>query len=146
MSPTKAEIKSFAELPHLENELASLHHELYAQSHSFNPPKQVTLDEAKSVYLRDLIPEAMFVALRDGQPIGVSSLRGEADEHELVWSGTLGDDTTTTLALVHHVLVFGLQNLVDTITGEFDSLDPHAMAVLKRLNIARGEAWLTFQN
>ena len=139
-------IQSFSEVPHLEDQIAVLHHELYAQSHAFNPPKQVTLEEAKSVYLHDAIPEALFVALQNKKPIGVSSLRGEADSYELVWSGTLGDDTTTTLALVHHVLIFALQNSVDYLTAEFDSVNPHAMAILETLNIARGTAWLTFQN
>ena len=139
------EIKSYAEIPHLENELALLHHELYAQSHTFNPPKQVSLEEAKTVYLRDAIPEALFVALRDEKPIGVSSLRGEADVYELVYSATLGDDVKTTLALVHHVLIFAVQNSIDFMTGEFDSLNPHAMSVLEALNVTRGEAWLTFQ-
>ncbi len=139
-------IKSFSEVSHLENQIAVLHYELYAQSHTFNPPKQASLEEAKSVYLRDAIPEALFVALHDEKPIGVSSLRGEAEEYELVWSGTLSDDTTTTFALVHHVLIFALQNSIDFVATEFDSLNPHAMAVLEALNIARGAVWLTFQN
>jgi N-acetylglutamate synthase-like GNAT family acetyltransferase len=140
------EIKSFAEVSHLEDQIAVLHHELYAQAHMFNSPKQASLEEAKSVYLGDAIPEALFVGFKDEKPIGVSSLRGEAGEHELVWSGTLGNDTTTTLALVHHVLIFGLQNSIDFVTSEFDSLNPHAMAILEMLKIARGTAWLTFQN
>jgi N-acetylglutamate synthase-like GNAT family acetyltransferase len=139
------EIQSYAELTHLEDQIAILHHELYAQSHAFNPPINANLEQAKNAYLSDASPEAMFVALRNEQPIGVSSLRGESEERELVWSGTLGSDTITTLALVHHVLVFALQNSVDTITAEFDSLSPHAMAVLEALQIPHGNAWLTFQ-
>jgi N-acetylglutamate synthase-like GNAT family acetyltransferase len=139
------EIKTFAELPQLEDEIAMLHHQLYTQSHEFNPPLTANLKQAKKAYLDDVIPEALFVALQNGKPIGVSSLRGEADSYELVWSGTIGDDATTTLALVHCVLEFALENCIENITGEFDSLDPHAMVILETLRIPHGKAWLTFQ-
>jgi N-acetylglutamate synthase-like GNAT family acetyltransferase len=139
------EIKTFAELPQLEDEIAMLHHQLYVQSHSFNPPLDATLEQAKKAYLDDVTPEALFVALQHGKAIGVSSLRGEADSHELVWSNTIGGDTTTTLALVHHVLRFALEHQIKSITGEFDSLDPHAMVILETLQILRGNVWITFQ-
>ncbi len=139
------EIKSYAEVPHLENEIAMLHHELYTQSHRFNPPLNANLEQAKKAYLSDVIPEALFVALQNGKAIGVSSLRGEAEEYELVWTGTIGHDTMTTLALVHHVLKFALENNIKSITGEFDSLDPHAMVVLETLQVPYENAWLTFQ-
>jgi N-acetylglutamate synthase-like GNAT family acetyltransferase len=139
------EIKTFSELPQLEDEIAFLHHQLYKQSHGFNSPLEATLEQAKKAYLDDVIPEALFVALRNGEAIGVSSLRGEGDSHELVWSGTIEDDTTTTLALVHHVLKFALEHQIDSISGEFDSLDPHAMVVLEKLQVPYGNAWLTFQ-
>jgi N-acetylglutamate synthase-like GNAT family acetyltransferase len=139
------EIKTFAELPHLEYEVALLHHQLYTQSHAFNPPLDASLEQAKKAYLDDVIPDAMFVALQNGKPLGVSSLRGEAEDYELVWSGTIGNDTTTTLALVHCVLEFALENQIGTMTGEFDSLDPRAMSILETLGVACGNAWLTFQ-
>ncbi len=139
------EIKTFAELPQLEDKIAMLHHRLYAQSHGFNPPLDATLEQSKKTYLDDVIPEVLFVALENGKAIGVSSLRGKADSYELVWSGTIGDDVTITLALVHQVLNFALEHQINSITGEFDSLDPHAMHILETLQISRGKAWLTFE-
>lgn len=139
------EIKTFARLPQLEDEIAILHHQLYTQSHAFNPPRTANLEQAKKAYLDDVIPEALFVACRNSKPFGVSSLRGEVDNHELGWSGTIGDDTTTTLALLHHVLEFALEHQIEEISGEFDSLDPHAMVVLEALSVSPGKAWLTFQ-
>ena len=139
------EIKTFAELRQLEDEIAMLHHQLYTQSHAFNPPLQASLEQAKKAYLADVIPEAMFVALQNKKAIAVSSLRGEANSYELVWSGTIGDDTTTTLALAHRVLKFALENSIEKIAGEFDSLDPHAMVILEALQIPLGKAWITFQ-
>jgi hypothetical protein len=115
------------------------------RNHRFNPPLTANLEQAKKAYLDDAIPEALFVALQNGKAIGVSSLRGEGEIYELVWSGTIGYDTTTTLALVNHVLEFALENCIEKITSEFDSLDPHVMVVLETLQIPRGEAWLTFQ-
>jgi N-acetylglutamate synthase-like GNAT family acetyltransferase len=142
---TGIEIKTFAELPQLEDEIAILYHRLYTQSHGFNPPLTANLEQAKKAYLDDVIPEALFVALQNGKAIGVSSLRGEGNSYELVWSGTLEHDTTTTLALVHQVLKFVLEHQINSITGEFDSLDPHAMVVLEKLQVPYGNAWLTFQ-
>jgi N-acetylglutamate synthase-like GNAT family acetyltransferase len=139
------EIKTLAELPELEDEIAILHHQLYTQSHAFNPPLTASLEQSKKTYLDDVIPEALFVALKNGKPIGVSSLRGDDENGELVWSGTIGYDTTTTLALVHQILKFALEHQIKTITGEFDSLDPHAMVVLEKLQVPYGKAWLTFQ-
>jgi N-acetylglutamate synthase-like GNAT family acetyltransferase len=139
------EIKTLSKLPQLEDEIAMLHHQLYTQSHTFNPPLKASLEQAKKAYLDDVIPEALFVALQNGKAIGVSSLRGEGGTYELVWSGTIGHDTTTTLTLVHRVLKFALDHQINSITGEFDSLDPHAMVVLERLQVPYGNAWLTFQ-
>lgn len=138
-------IKTLTELPQLEDEIAMLHHRLYTQSHAFNPPLQASLEQAQKVYLNDVIPKALFVALHNRKAIGVSSLRGEGDSYELVWSGTIGDDTTTTLALAHHILEFALENRIEKIAGEFDSLDPHAMVILEALQIPLGKAWITFQ-
>jgi N-acetylglutamate synthase-like GNAT family acetyltransferase len=139
------EIKTFAEIPQLEDEIAVLHHRLYTQSHTFNPPLKATLEQAKKAYLDDVIPKALFVALQNGKAIGVSSLRGDANSYELVWSGTIRHDTITTLALVHCVLEFALAYRIGKISGEFDSLDPHAMVILERLQAPFGKAWLTFQ-
>ncbi len=139
------EIKTLAEMPQLEDELAIFHHQLYAQSHGFNPPLEATLEQTKKAYLSDVIPAGMFMALRNGKICGISSLRGEADGYELVWSGTIGHDTTTTLALVHRVLEFALEQRTYRISGEFDSLDEHAMKVLGTLQVERGNTWLTFQ-
>jgi hypothetical protein len=122
-----------------------LHHRLYTQSHAFNPPLEASIEQAKKAYLDDVIPKALFVALHHGKAIGVSSLRGDNENGELVWSGTIGHDPTTTLALVHHVLKFVLEHQINSITGEFDSLDPHAMAVLETFQVSYGKAWLTFQ-
>jgi N-acetylglutamate synthase-like GNAT family acetyltransferase len=143
--PIGIEIKPFAQLPQLEDEIAMLHHQLYTQSHAFNPPLEASLEQAKKTYLDDVIPEALFVALKNGKPIGVSSLRGDNENSELVWSGTIGHDTTTTLALVHQILKFALEHQINSITGEFDSLDPHAVVILERLQVPFGNAWLTFQ-
>ncbi len=139
------ETKTLAELPQLENELAAFHHQLYTQSHGFNPPLEATLEQARKAYLGDVIPVSMFMALQNEKICGISSLRGETDGYELVWSGTIGSDTTTTLALVFQVLKFALENQIKTMTMEFDSLDPHAMVILEKLGVPYGQAWLTFQ-
>ncbi len=147
------EVRSVAELGHsseLEARLARLHHTIYRDTHTWNPTADMTFEISLETFMgEDVIPEAMFVALLDGEPIGVSSLRGDSDELELAWFGVtsslpeLGPDAV--LALVGRCLEYAVARGAPSVTGEFDSLDPLAVQVLETLRIEPGAAWLTFQ-
>ncbi len=147
------EVRSLAELgrsSELEANLARLHHAIYRDTHTWNPTADLVLKDALESFMgEDVIPEAMLVALLNGAPVGVSSLRGDLDELELAWFGfvpshkELGPDVV--LALVGRCLEYAVARGAPSITGEFDSLNPLAMHVLETLHVEPGEAWLTFQ-
>jgi GNAT superfamily N-acetyltransferase len=147
------EVRSLAELgrsKELDARLARLHHTIYRDTHTWNPTADMTLEISLETFMgEDVIPEAMFVALLNGEPIGVSSLRGDLNEPELAWFGIvpshkiLGPDAT--LALVGRCLEYASAQGAPSITGEFDSLNPLAVLVLKTLQIEPGEAWITLQ-
>ena len=146
------ELRSLAELGRsreLEARLVRLHHTIYRDTHTWNPTAEMTPEDALETFMgQDLIPEAMFVSLQDGEPVGVSSLRGDS-ELELAWFGLspshqeLGMDVP--LALVGQCLEYARRIGATNMSGEFDSLDPTATLVLETLRIERGAAWLTFQ-
>jgi N-acetylglutamate synthase-like GNAT family acetyltransferase len=142
------EIRVFSEIPELRDDLARLHHDLYKQSHQFNPPLEASLDQMFRVYMApdDLDPELLFVAFEAGQPIGLGSLRGDAEEFELGWTGAIGNRTDITHALLKTMLEQAVTRGSPCIVAELDSLDPHAMCILETIGVPRGEAWLTFQN
>jgi hypothetical protein len=120
----------------------------FTQSHRFNPPLEASLEQMLRVYMDadDLEPDLLFVAFEAGQPIGLGSLRGDAEEFELGWTGAIGDRTSVTLALLKIMLEQAVARGGQRIGAELDSLDPHAMRILETLGVPRGEAWVTYQN
>jgi hypothetical protein len=147
------EVRSLAEIgrsKELDAKLAELHDTIYRDAHAWNPTADFTLKDALETFMgEDVIDAAMFVALLHGEPIGVSSVRGDTPELELAWFGVapshkkLGPDAA--LALVGRCLEYAVARDATSVAGEFDSLDPLAVPVLETLHVEPGEAWLTFQ-
>ena len=81
-----------ADLP-LRPSLASLHAEVYRQTHRWNPPAELSEEDAEHLFLGDdLIPGSLFVALAGDRPVGVASLRlgPSPGDRELGWIGVDG--------------------------------------------------------
>jgi hypothetical protein len=71
------ELRSLAQLgdsDEMRAKLARLHHAIYADTHVWNPAADLRIEAALETFMsEDLIPDAMFVALLDGEPVGISS-------------------------------------------------------------------------
>lgn len=75
----------------LWDEIAMLHERVYRASHGWSPVERIDLPLARRLFLDpdDLIPDALLVAMRDGRPFAMASLRAltDAGNCELGWAG-----------------------------------------------------------
>jgi GNAT superfamily N-acetyltransferase len=134
----------------LRPSLASLHAEIYRQTHNWNPPAALSADDARRLFLGDdLIPESLFVALADDRPVGVASLRrGESPEdRELGWIG-IGQGhhhraNTLIAALLGRCLTHA-QTSSGPVRVEVDEADWHLWRMLDGLPVRWEPDWLTF--
>lgn len=148
------EIMAWPELPDptgLMPKLARLHAEIYGQGHGWDPVKSLTDDEASELFLAadDLLPDAMFIALAENQPVAVASLRPHPapDTVELGWVGVAtahvhhADDLT--LALIGRCLERATIERWQ-IQVEVDEVDTRLWSLVARLPAALEPDWLTY--
>lgn len=130
--------------------VASLHAEIYRQSHGWNPSAVLSEDAAHRLFLGDdLIPASLFVALADDRPVGVASLRfGENHiDRELGWIGVAnehrGRAAPLTAALLGRCLTHARAE-GRPIRVEVDEADRHLWRLVDGLPIPWEPDWLTF--
>ena len=139
-----------------EQRLANLHHAIYAQIHPRIPPTQHLFEKRQAAFMGEgLIPEALFVAIKDQQYIGLSSIR-EAELSEdpgafdMAWSGVVPLEHSHALDLMlafkHHELEYALARGIKTLIAEIDEpYDIQVLKVLPYLNPVSSRTWLTME-
>lgn len=75
----------------LWDDIAHLHERIYRANHEWSPPRSIDLSLARRIFLDpdDLIPDVQLVAMRNGAPFAVASLRALTSDGacELGWAG-----------------------------------------------------------
>ncbi|HEU4324539.1 MAG TPA: GNAT family N-acetyltransferase [Roseiflexaceae bacterium] len=148
-----AALPELAGQPGALDRLADLHHALYAAAHPHNPPGPALYARRHAAFLGDdLLPEAMFVALRGGEWVGAASLRpGEQpSELEMALFGVLDSAAADRADLLHllklHEFAYARAVGAEALLAEIDSVDPHGLAALRRFPFREDQpAWLTFR-
>jgi hypothetical protein len=144
-------LEKFANDPAFMLELTQLYQAAYLATHQINPPAPRSLESWQRIFLGDnLEPALAFVALKHGKIVAFSSLRlGESQAAEVYWFGVAPEYATHSsllnAALKHSEFQAARARGVEVLSFEIDSTNPENSALLERLPIARGEAYLTFQ-
>lgn len=133
-----------------DEKLAELHYRVYASIHPNNPPGPVLYEQRFQAFLGDnLLPEALYVAVRGEAYVAVASLRigPQPETLEQGWFGALPayheDDLDLVLALVLREVEYARKQRVQRITAEIDDVDTLGMILLERLPFRSGPAWVT---
>lgn len=147
-------IRSMEELgniPGVRRTIAGLHAEVYRSVHSWNPPVQFSDDLAESVFLdkRELLENALYIALIDDRPVAVASLREIPGQKELDlgWVGVASDYQSDARPLVAAVLERCLRHAVRrgaTVKIEVDEADQILWTIARRIPVAWEPDWLTY--
>ncbi|MCC7022974.1 MAG: hypothetical protein IT338_09110 [Thermomicrobiales bacterium] len=131
--------------------LAHLHAELYRLGHQWDPVRPLSDEEATALFLdrRELLPEAMYLALAEKRPVAVASLRrSETSPHvELAWAGALPATTAHEGDLVVALVGRCLRHASAAtwpVLCEVDEADTHLWRLLDRLPVEYEPDWLTF--
>ena len=122
----------------LHDRLVELCLEAYADIHTYSPPTG-DLDMWKDIFLEDCRDEAFFVAMKNGEPVGFSSLQaGEsARELESMWDGVARSERALAypvrLALKLCEVEYARTQDVETLIWEVDSVDLVGMQLMNTL-------------
>lgn len=134
----------------LRPSLASLHGKIYRQAHGWNPPAELSEDDARRLFLGDdLIPDSLFVALADDRPVGVASLRLGATpgDRDLGWIGVAEGHPDRAASLIAALLGRCLKQVHAErlpIRVEVDEADRHLWRLVDGLPVRWEPDWLTF--
>ncbi len=99
----------------------------------------------------DLIEDACFVAIKNGEYAALSSLRPHNTPRSLwldlrgVADGHRAHEIDLILALTQREVVYAPQHGVTTLQAGIDIDDPQAMLLLQHLPFSTGPAWITFR-
>ncbi len=146
-------IRSMAELasdPDRDNKLADLHTAVYEQTHAHNRPAAKVLQQERSFFLSDAIPEALFVALKDGEYVALSSVRAGLlpGQLETAWAGAVGtafaDCPLLLLAMRLREIAYARQHGITHLRGEFDSVDECLLTAMDELPWQETPDWVTY--
>lgn len=144
-------LPDLAPRPSLLEELASLHAEIYRQSHAWSPPAPLDTAQARQAFLGDdLIPEALFIALAGDEPVGIASLRhglapGDID---LGWAGVITARDAAAPDLTAALLARCLAHARErgwSIHIEVDEADRILWRLLDVLPLSREPDWLNLE-
>ena len=132
--------------------LARLHRDLYAGQHAWDPPIALPDDEALDLFVHapgaELRPRETVLAVRNGVPLGIGSLRGDpaTGTVDLGWTGVLGPDgegeTSVIIALTDWCLVRAAALGVD-VDIEVDDANAPVLAALGAWGVVWEREWLT---
>ncbi len=150
------QVHSMAELaqdPTRDTKLADLHYQIYADIHLNNPPSSVLYRQRFEAFLgEDVLPEAMYIAVRGAEYVAVASLRAN-DQPETLEMGRCGTlpayrqhAQDLVLALTLRGLEYARQSGIQRILAEVDEVDQVGMALLERLPFETRPVWLTLVN
>jgi GNAT superfamily N-acetyltransferase len=139
-----------AEDPRRNEKLADVHYQIYASIHPDNPPSAALYEQRFQAFLGDnVLPEAMYVALRGADYVAVASLRTSYQPTTLE-QGLFGalpayqaDGLDLMLALIFLEIEYAKKQHIQRIAAEIDDVDTLGMALLKRLPFQSGLAWVT---
>lgn len=145
------EVRSWAELEGeagRADEAAALLRELYGDVHRYDPPANVPLSLWREILFgEDLLPEALFFALRGGHLVAMSGLAREENVVDVLWSGTLRtyrhDELPLTLALSAQALAWARGRGLRRVELEVDSVDPSRPKLLSHFPFQHGSELVT---
>lgn len=133
--------------------LARLHSDIYAEQHTWNPPRAFSDTETLDLFVRrpggELLPENTVLALRHGVALGIASLRGDpaSGTLELGWTGVLAHGGNSgaglTVALTDWCLNRAAELGVD-LEIEVDDANAPVLEALGAWDIVWDVEWLTF--
>lgn len=144
-----ADIVTLAALPELRQQVADIHEQIYRDQHSWSPVGNLTEGFKESVFLDadELLADAQLIALRDGQVVGISSLRApfSTQSLELGWIGVIHNLPDSIKGEVHAQLLgacfqFARQQK-SSIFVEIDESDAQTLEAFQRLDIAWESQW-----
>src|SRR5579885_1978311 len=139
-----------AEDPRRNEKLADVHYQIYASIHPDNPPSAALYEQRFQAFLGDnVLPEAMYVALRGEEYMAIASLRTSAQSATLeqglfgVLLACQADGLDLMLALIFLEIEYAKKQHIQRIAAEIDDRDTLGMALLQRLPFQSGPAWVT---
>jgi len=134
-----------------DRKIVDLFVEIYTATHRTNPPVERTSALWHAVVFDDLIEDACWVAIKDGEYAALSSLRPHNTPH-FMWLDLRGVtkrhrpyETDLILALTQRELAYALGHGVATLQAEVDTDDPWMMLLLDHLPFGTSAAWITFR-
>lgn len=154
-----ASLSQLAGDPDRDLRVAALCREIYAATHTMNPPADLGADVWRDLLFGDpgggsphnpLVEEGGFVAIRGAEFAGVALLHAGAEPSilELGWRG-VGEghrpwSKSLVLALTLEQLFYAMQRGCD-LQAEVDSTDPWAMLMYQALPFRPAPAWVTWR-
>jgi len=134
-----------------DRKIVDLFAEIYTANHRTNPPVARASALWHDAVFDDLIEDACFVALKDGEYAALSSLRSH-DTPGCMWLDLRGvaerhraHEIDLILALTQRELVYAPQHGVTTLQAEIDTDDGGAMLLRQHLPFSTAPAWITFR-
>lgn len=146
-------IRSMAELasdPDRDSRLTDLHIAIYQDTHRHNPPAKKPQGNEREAFLGDAIPEALFVALKGGDYVAVSSVRAGLlpGQLETAWAGATGpayeDCPLLLLAMRLREIQYARAAGYTHLRGEFDSVDACLLTAMDELPWQETPDWVTY--
>jgi GNAT superfamily N-acetyltransferase len=146
-------IHTLAELAgdHERDKIVELWANIYSTTHRSNPPVERTSPLWHDAVFDDLIEDACFVAVKDGEYAALSSLRPH-DTPGCMWLDLRGvaerhraHEIDLILALTQRELVYALEHGVTTLQAEIDTDDPWMMLLLEHFPFSTSAVWITFR-
>ncbi|NUM46718.1 MAG: GNAT family N-acetyltransferase [Anaerolineales bacterium] len=147
------QIYSMADLatdPERNQKLADLLFDIYAAIHPHNPPGNAMYEKRQEIFLSNLLPEATFIAIYEGEYAATGSLLN-SQRREALDIGLFGvrknhqiHALELALAIKWYEITFAHQAQIKHLVAEIDSTDSIGMAVLNALPFHPSSTWITF--
>lgn len=120
----------------------------YEQSHKANPVASLSLNQWRElIFSDDLIPEGSYLYVKDNQIIAYTFLH-ETSNHEVEMGWVGAEDLRQkekVASLVHRQIDFAERKGFEFLSGEFDTTDKFAIALLESLQLPRTPVWITLK-